>query len=207
MWYLQRYRCKGWLSLCSRNYHYRQARKESKRVGRRKSFLAGSYEFLALVQFLGLSHASIPHPFSLFFINFFLYISSLVMRCNLLIDELKISLRERNLILCASVKKNFSSNYWKRCKWGTIGTWKRSTKRDLDLLTHIARNKACTRRTSVSRPWKRKTSHGSDLFPWPRCLPATSSTGHTSADNVHDLDSPSLDDVTFFSLLSAVVCK
>lgn len=59
----QRYRCKGLLSLCSRNYHYRQVRKESKRVGRRKSFLAGSYEFLALVQFLGLSHASIHHSF------------------------------------------------------------------------------------------------------------------------------------------------
>lgn len=26
--------------------------------------------------------------------------------------------------------------------------------------------------------------HAADLFPWSRCLPATSSTGHTSADNV-----------------------
>lgn len=57
----------------------------------------------------------------------------------------------------------------------------------------------------ISRPWKRKTSRKDlgSFFPWPRCLPATSSTGHTSADNVHDLDSPSLPETTLHFFLSS----
>lgn len=122
LWYLQRYRCKGWLSLCSRNYHYRQVRKESKRVGRRKSFLAGSYEFLALVQFLGLSHASIPHPFSLlFFINFFLYISSPVMRSVIFLSMNLKSLWGKEIwYYVYSKQKNFSFLIENSSEWGKL---------------------------------------------------------------------------------------